>query len=86
MVEHLRDQLRRVLEIGVHHHHGVALGVIEAGRQRGLMAEVARQEDDADPRVGLGQTLEDGRRAVGRAVVDEHELESMPSRALQTRV
>ena len=41
VIEHPRDQLGRVLEVGVEHHHGVAAGVVEPGRERGLVTEVA---------------------------------------------
>ena len=75
VVEHRGDQLRGILEVGVEHHHGVAAGVVQAGRERGLVAEVARQVDDAHPRVALGQPLEHRRRAVAGAVVDQHQLE-----------
>ena len=43
--EHVRDQLRRVLEVGVHQHDVVAAGVVEAGRHGHLHAEVARELD-----------------------------------------
>ena len=33
-----------MLQIGVHHHHGVAGGVIDPGGERHLVPEVARQE------------------------------------------
>ena len=78
MVEHRRDQLRRVLQVGVEHHHGVALGVVEAGGERRLVPEVARQVDDADARVGPGEAIEQHRRTVARAVVDQHQLEWEP--------
>ena len=75
VVEHRRDHLGRVLEIGVEHHDGVAAGVVEAGGERRLVAEVPRQVDDAHPRVVRGQRLELHRGAVGGPVVDEDELE-----------
>ena len=87
VVEHLGDQLRRILEVGVEHHDGIARGVVEAGGQRRLVAEVARQVDDAHARVGGRDAVERLRRAVGRAVVDEHELEREPvERAADARV
>jgi hypothetical protein len=74
-VEHLEDDLGRVLEVGVHHHHGVARRVVEARRQRGLVAEVARELDDLHAVVAVGELAQDGRRGVRRAVVDHDELE-----------
>ena len=73
--DHVGDQLRRVLQVGVDHRDDVADGVLEAGGQRGLVAEVARQVDDAHARVGGGDPVEQLGRAVGAAVVDEHQLE-----------
>ena len=42
-----RDHLGRVLEVGVHEHDGVAARRVEAGRERGLMAEVPREPEQA---------------------------------------
>ena len=42
VVEHLRDQLRRVLEVAVDHHDRVAACVLETRSYRRLMAEVPR--------------------------------------------
>ena len=56
VVEHERDQLGRILEVGVEHHDRVASRMVEAGGQRGLMAEVARQLDHAHARV-VGREL-----------------------------
>ena len=74
----MRDQLGRVLEVGVEHHDRVAAGVVESGGQRRLVPEVARQEDDPHAGIVVGEPLERRRRAVARAVVDEHELELQP--------
>ena len=49
--------------------------MVQAGGQRGLVAEVARQVDDPHARIARGQPLEHQRRAVGGAVVDQHQLE-----------
>ncbi len=73
--DHLGDQLRRVLQVGVDHRDDVADRVLQAGGERGLVAEVARQVDDAHARVGRGHAVEQLGRAVGAAVVDEHQLE-----------
>lgn len=39
----LRQQSRRVLEVGVHQRHEVALGVLEPGKHPGLLAKVSRE-------------------------------------------
>ncbi len=49
--------------------------MLKAGRQGRLMTEVARQMDDAHPGVGAGDPVEQLRRAVLGAVVDQHQLE-----------
>lgn len=41
-----RDQLGRVLQIGVHRHDDVAFGRLKAGRKRRLLAKVAGQLQD----------------------------------------
>ena len=74
-VDHLDDQLGRVLQVGVDHRDHVAAGVLQSGGERRLVAKVAGQVHDAHARVGVGDPVEDLRRAVGRAVVDEHQLE-----------
>ncbi len=73
--DHLGDQLRRVLQVGVDHRDDVADRVLEAGGERGLVAEVAREVHDAHARVGRGDAVEQLGRAVGAAVVDEDQLE-----------
>ena len=73
-VEQLRDQLGRVLEVAVDHHHRVAAGVVEPRGDRHLVAERAREVEDADPRIAIGQAVEDGGGGVRRPVVDDHEL------------
>ena len=72
--DHLRDQFRRVLQVGVDRHHGGAGGMIQAGGERHLLAEVARQVDDLDAglaRVPVQQALEG---VVAAAVVDADDL------------
>jgi hypothetical protein len=36
-----KGQLGRVLQVGIHDHHGAALGMVEPGRDGDLLAEVA---------------------------------------------
>ena len=48
------DQSRRMLAVAVDEHHGAEPGMIEAGEQRRLLAEIARQRHhlDVDARAG----------------------------------
>src|SRR5262249_14723750 len=64
----------RILKVGVHDDHRVAGREVDAGGQRDLVAEVARQPDEPEPRVvarGLEHQLVG---AVAAAVVDEDRL------------
>ena len=59
-----------MLAVAVDEEHGAAPGMIEAGEQRRLLAEIARQRHHLDvERVGR-QAAGDGERAVAAAVVD----------------
>ena len=69
--EQARDLGRVVLQVAVDRDDDVALRLLEAGLQRGRLAEVAPQPDDADVVVRGVEPRERGERAVGRAVVDE---------------
>ena len=74
----LREQPRDlggiVLKVAVDRDDDVALGFLEAGLQRGGLAEVAPEPDDAYLVVLRVQTRERREGAVGRAVVDEDDL------------
>jgi len=69
-----RHDLRRILQVGVHHDHRVARRVIHARRDRDLMAEVARQGEIAIARIVLGLAGGDDAGRVAAAVVDEDDL------------
>ena len=79
----LREQPRNlgrvVLQVAVDRDDGVAVCLVEAGRERGRLAEVAAQADDADVVVGVVESRQRGERAVGRAVVDEDRLPPVSS-------
>jgi hypothetical protein len=62
-----------MFEIAVHHDDGVPARVAHPGAQRRLVPEVARERDIADRGIARGRT-DRRERAVGRAVVDEHDL------------
>jgi hypothetical protein len=40
-LEHVDDQLRRILQVGIDGNDGLAAGVFDAAGQRGFLAEVA---------------------------------------------
>ncbi len=72
--DQLRDQFRRMLEIGIHHDHRAAARMAQARAQRLLMAEIAGEGEIADRGIGGGRGADRRQRAVARAVIDEHDL------------
>ena len=72
-----RDVLGLVLEVAVHRHDDLAPGARETRVHRRVLAEVALEADGAHARVGGVQALDRGPRSVGRAVVDEDQLERL---------
>ena len=69
-----QQRLRRVLEIGIHDRHDIALSVHEAGGNSRLMSEVPRQADHLQPWID-GQALQDFHRPVAASVVHNHQFE-----------
>ena len=61
------EDLRRVLEVAVHLDHRAAACVVEAGCERGLVAEVAREAEDAHARIVLVEPAQHARGFVGAA-------------------
>ena len=76
--EEPRDLGRIVLQVAVDRHDDVAGGLAEAGVERGRLAEVPAQPDDADVVVSVVQPGQGAEGAVGRAVVDEDRLPRPP--------
>ena len=72
--EQPRDLGRVVLQVAVDRDDDLARGLAEAGVERGRLAEVAAQPDDADVVVRVVESRERAEGAVGRAVVDEDRL------------
>ena len=70
MSDHALDQIRRMLAVAVDEQRGAAPRVIEAGKQRRLLAEIARQRNHLDVDAVRRQFAGDGERAVAAAVVD----------------
>ena len=63
-----------MLEIAVEHDHGVATRVIDAGKQRHLMAKPRGKGQHAHPRVPRGDARKELERAVGTAIDDVDDL------------
>ena len=66
--------LGAVLQVAIHGDDDVALGFVEAGRERGGLAEVAAQADHLEVAVGLHQVGEEFEAAIVGGVVDEEDL------------
>ncbi len=67
--------LGRVLEVAVHRHDDVAAGTRQPRVHRRMLSEVALEAHRPNARIGAVQTLERRKGPVGRAVVDEDQLE-----------
>ena len=62
-----------MLEVGVHDDDGAAARVPQPRAQRLLMAEIPRERDVADRRIG-GRGTQRGERVVARSVIDEDDF------------
>ncbi len=71
LVEQARNVGRIVLQVTVHGDEHVTTGPVDAGLERGGLAEVAPQLHDLHARIGR-QLLHDSSRAVRAAIVHEH--------------
>ena len=67
-----------MLAVAVHEQDGAEAGVIEARRQRRLLAEIARQRDHLEIDRGGRQRPRDRQRGVAAAVVHIHDLDHEP--------
>ncbi len=72
--DELADERRRILEVGRHDDRRVAAAMVEAGRDRDVAAEVAREPERADARVRRAEPSQDIERSVAAAVVHEDEF------------
>ena len=61
--------LRRILQVGINHHHRVAGGEVQTGADGGLVAEISRKRKATPARVVLVLRLKDFPGAVARAIV-----------------
>jgi hypothetical protein len=74
------DVGRVVLQVAVGGHHHVAARAVEARREGGGLPEVPAQQHDLHPRVARLELEQALARAVGAAVVDQHDLERAAER------
>ncbi len=76
--EQARDVGGVVLEVAVHGDDDLAGGVIDAGRERGGLSEVAHQAHEVHARIVAGGRDQARIGVVVAAVVDEHDLAREP--------
>ena len=79
------DQARRVLAVAVHEQHGAEPGVVEAGKQRRLLTEVARERKHLHVEDVGRQVARDRRGRIAAAVVDVDDLDMERARRLEPR-
>jgi hypothetical protein len=79
----LVDQCRRMLPIAVHEQDGAQAGVVEAGEQRRLLAEIAGQRKHLNVEVVGRKFARNGKRSVAAAVVDIDDLGRQPAGRLE---
>lgn len=63
-----------MLEVAVYGDRGVPRGVMEAGRRRDLLAEIAGEFYEANATVGRGEIFYHLLRAISAAVIDKDEF------------
>jgi len=73
------------LQVGIDQHDRIAARDVEAGRRGELVTEVARELHDDDARIDRGVLAQPFQRAVGAAVVDEHQLVAVDDAAIGGR-
>ncbi len=73
-VDELAEHLGRILQVAVHDDDAPSARVLDASADRRLVAEIAAEVQDDNIRVARLDGVEQGRRAVAAAVIDEHQL------------
>ena len=74
LLEKLRHDLRRVLQVGIHHDRHITGHVVQRRRDGCLMAEVSREGDDNDAVISPSRLFEHLERTIPASVVDEDDL------------
>lgn len=68
------DQLRRILQVGINNYHGIAMGMVEAGGEGNVLAEIARQAQYLDGRIARPVGHQPGHGVIAAAVVDADDI------------
>ena len=71
-----RDQLRRILQVGIDWNDRIAFGCIETRGKCGLLAEVPRELDDREPRIPIGEHDQSLKGVIPTAVVYAYDFEA----------
>ena len=74
-IEHVGDNLGRILQIGVDHDDSVPRGMLQACGNGDLVAKVARQDEHPYAHISLPDLAQKFQRGVAAAVVDVDDLE-----------
>ncbi len=69
LFQKLGNQGRRMLQIRVHHDHGVPAGMLQTGGQGRLMAEITAKRKKSNPPVARCQGANYQQRSIPRAIV-----------------
>jgi hypothetical protein len=68
------DVFRIVLQVAIHRHDDVAAGMVHARHHRRGLPVVAPEMHDGNAPVAASQIIQQGRRTIGAAVVDQHQF------------
>ena len=74
LLEQRAERFRRILQIGRHHHRGVATHVMETAGDRHMRPAVPREADSSYVRIRQRETLDHRERIVARMVVNDQPL------------
>ena len=73
---HLRQQIRRILQICVHHCRVIPPRIAKARKHSGLFAEISGEAEIADIRILLRQLPHDFHRFVLRTIIDQKDFKA----------
>ena len=68
------DQLRRMLEVGIHQYYGISSGQLNSSRECDLVTEIPRELGHSHLTVARGERDHDCQTGVPRPVVDQNQL------------
>jgi hypothetical protein len=69
--DHLLQQLRRVLEVGIHYHYCTASRELHTRGNRRLVAEIPREVNGAEARVAHSHITQQSFGSIPAAIVDQ---------------